>query len=74
LLVGRENLGSGKIEDGKIKNNKIENDENDENDEKDIEIADYKKFFFNYINRCAVSNHSANLIVDKAAIEIANTY
>jgi hypothetical protein len=68
LLVGRENL-----ENGKIKNDKIEDGEI-KNSEKNIEIANYEKFFLNYINRCAVSIHSANLIINKAAIEIANTY
>jgi hypothetical protein len=62
LLVGRESLG-GKIRDDEIKD-----------DEKDIRIVDCEKFFFNYIDRCAISVYSANLIVDKAAIEIANTY
>jgi hypothetical protein len=67
-LVGREDLENGKIEDGEIKDNEIENDE------KNIGIADYEKFFLNYINRCAISVHFTNLIIDKAAIEIANTY
>jgi hypothetical protein len=58
LLVGRENL-----EGGKIGNNKD-----------GIEIANCEKFFFNYADRCAVSLYSANLIIDKATIEIANTY
>jgi hypothetical protein len=62
LLVGRESLG-GKIRDDEIKD-----------DEKDIRIVDCEKFFFNYIDRCAISVYSANLIVDKAAIEIASTY
>jgi hypothetical protein len=62
LLVGRENLES-KIEDDEIKNNK-----------KDIEIVDCEKFLFNYIDRCAISIYFANLIMNKAAIEIANTY
>jgi hypothetical protein len=68
LLVGRENLEDGKIESGKIRNNKIENDE------KDIGTADYEEFFFNYTDRCAISIYSANLIINKAAIETANTY
>jgi hypothetical protein len=63
LLVGRENLKDGEIEDNEKKNNKD-----------GIEIADCEKFFFNYINRCAISLHSANLIIDKATIETANTY
>jgi hypothetical protein len=68
LLIGRKNLGNGEI-----KNNKIENDEIKDN-ENDIETADYEKFFFNYIDRCAVSLHSANLIINKATIETASTY
>jgi hypothetical protein len=63
LLIGRKSLKSGKIEDGEIRD-----------DENDIGIADYEKFFLNYINRCAVSLHSANLIINKATVEIANTY
>jgi hypothetical protein len=58
LLVGRENLKDGKIE----------------NNENNIEIADYEEFFLNYIDRCAVSLYFANLIIDKVTIEIANTY
>ena len=58
MLVGREDL-----EDGEIGDNK-----------EDIKIADCEEFPFNYIGRCAVSIYSANLIIDKAAIEIANTY
>jgi hypothetical protein len=68
LLIGREDLESGEIENGKLEDNKIENNK------KDIEIADYEKFFLNYIDRCAISVHSANLIVDRAAIETASTY
>jgi hypothetical protein len=63
LLIDRENLESGEIENGEI-----------ENDEDGIEITDCEKFFLNYIDRCAVSLHSANLIIDKATIETANTY
>jgi hypothetical protein len=61
-LIGRENL-EDEIKDNKIRDNK-----------EDIEIANYEKFLFNYIDRCAVSIYFANLIIDKAAIEIANTY
>jgi hypothetical protein len=68
LLIGRENLENDEIKNGKIKDDEIKDNEND------IEIANCEKFFFNYINRYAVSIHSANLIIDKAAIEIANTY
>jgi hypothetical protein len=62
LLVGREDL------ENEIENNKIGNGE------KDVEIANCEEFFFNYIDRCAVSVYFANLVMDKAAIEIANTY
>jgi hypothetical protein len=67
-LVGRENLEGGEIKDGEIKDNEIGNGEDG------VEIADYEKFFLNYIGRCAISLHSANLIIDRAATEIANTY
>jgi hypothetical protein len=43
LLVGREDLKGGEIEDNKD----------------GIEIADYKNFFLiNYIDRCAISQYS----------------
>jgi hypothetical protein len=58
LLVGREDLKGGEIKEG----------------EDDIGIADCEKFLLNYINRCAVSLYSANLIINKAITEIANTY
>jgi hypothetical protein len=58
LLVGREDLEGGEIED----------------DENNIGIADCEKFFFNYINCCAILLHSANLIIDRAASETASTY
>jgi hypothetical protein len=58
LLVGHENLEDGGIRD----------------DENDIGIVDCEKKFFNYIDRCAVSLYSANLIIDKVTVEIANTY
>jgi hypothetical protein len=61
-LIGREDL------EDKIGNDKIEDRE------EDVEIADYEEFLFNYIDRCAVSIHFANLIMNRAAIEIANTY
>jgi hypothetical protein len=51
------------MEDNEIKNNKD-----------DIEITNYEKIFLNYINRCAVSLHSANLVIDRATAETANTY
>jgi hypothetical protein len=73
LLVGREDLEDGEIEDGEIEDGEIKNDKIEDGEE-DIGIADYEKFFFNYTDRCAVSVHFANLIIDKAAIEIANTY
>jgi hypothetical protein len=63
LLVGRENLESGEIEGDEIKDN-----------EENIGITDCEKFFFNYINRYAVSLYFANLIIDKATVETANTY
>jgi hypothetical protein len=63
LLVGRENLGGGEIGDDEIGD-----------DEEDIGIANCEKFFFNYINRYAISLHSANLVINRSAIEIANTY
>jgi hypothetical protein len=48
--------------------------ENLENNENDIEIADYENFFLiNYIDRGAISLHSANFIVDRVTIEIAST-
>jgi hypothetical protein len=68
LLIDREDLENVKIENDKIENDVIEN--NEEN----IETADCEKFFLDYINRCAISIHSASLIINKAAIEIANTY
>jgi hypothetical protein len=73
LLVGRENLEDDEIEDGEIEDGEIEDDKI-RDDKKSVETADCEKFFFNYIDRCAVSVHSANLIIDKAIIEIANTY
>jgi hypothetical protein len=63
LLVGREDLGGGEIENGEIGGG-----------EEGVGIADCEEFFFNYAGRCAVSLYSANLIIDRAAIEIANTY
>jgi hypothetical protein len=56
LLVDRENLEDGKIENG----------------EDDIGIVDCEKNFLNYVDRCAVSLYFTNLIIDRAAIEIAN--
>jgi hypothetical protein len=68
LLIGREDLEGGEIRNDKIGNNEIEDGEND------IEIINCEKFFLNYINRCAISLHFANLIINKIMIEIANTY
>jgi hypothetical protein len=68
LLIGREKLENDKIESGEIEDNEIKDNK------EGVEIADCEKFFFNYINRCAVSLYSANLIIDRAAIETANTY
>jgi hypothetical protein len=73
LLVGRENLEGGEIEGGEIEGGEIR-DGKIEDDEKDIGIADCEEFFLNYIDRCAVSIYSANLIINKTAIETANTY
>jgi hypothetical protein len=58
LLVGREDL----------ENDKIGNNENG------VGTANCEKFFLNYIDRCAISLHSANLVIDKATIETASTY
>jgi hypothetical protein len=63
LLVGRENLESDEIGNDEIKD-----------DKENIGIINCEKFFLNYADRCAVSIYFANLIIDKAAIEIANTY
>jgi hypothetical protein len=63
LLVGREGLEDDKIGDDEI-----------EDDEDNVGTADCEKFFLNYTDRCAVSFHSANLIINRAAIEITNTY
>jgi hypothetical protein len=68
LLVGREGLENGEIENGEIGNDEIENGEDN------IGIANCEKFFLNYIDRCAISLYSANLVIDKATIETANTY
>jgi hypothetical protein len=73
LLVGREDLEGGEIKDGEIGGGKIEDGEV-EDDEEDIGIANCEKFFLNYIDRCAVSIYFANLIIDRVAIETANTY
>jgi hypothetical protein len=62
LLVGREDL-ENKIGDDKIEDNK-----------EDVRIADCEEFLFNHTDRCAVSVYFANLIINRAAIEIANTY
>jgi hypothetical protein len=45
-----------------------------ENSENDIGIADYEEFFLNYADRCAVSLHSANLVIVIAAAKIASIY
>jgi hypothetical protein len=47
LLIGRESLKGGEIE----------------NNENGIGIADCEKFFPNYIDRCAISLYFANLII-----------
>jgi hypothetical protein len=63
LLIGREDLEGGEIEDGEIKEG-----------EKDIGIANCEEFFLNYTNHCAISLHSANLIINRITAKIANTY
>jgi hypothetical protein len=63
LLVGREDLENGEIEDDEKESNK-----------KNIGIADCEKFFLNYTDRCAISLYSANLIIDKITVETANIY
>jgi hypothetical protein len=68
LLVGREDLKSGEIENDEIEDGEIKNNK------EDIGIIDCEKFFLNYINRYAISIHSANLIINKIAIEITNMY
>jgi hypothetical protein len=67
-LVGREGLGSGEIENSEIEDGEIGDDENG------VETVDCENFFFNYADRCAISLYSANLIINKATIETANTY
>jgi hypothetical protein len=44
------------------------------NGEDDIGIADCEKFFVNYAGRCAVSLHSANLVIVIAAVKTASMY
>jgi hypothetical protein len=68
LLISRENLENDEIESGEIEDSKIKDSK------ENIKIADCEKFFLNYTDRCAVSIYFANLIIDKAIIEIANTY
>jgi hypothetical protein len=68
LLIGREDLGDGEIGGGEIRDDEIEDGK------EGIEIADCEEFFFNYVDRCAVSIYFANLVIDKAAIEIASMY
>jgi hypothetical protein len=63
LLIDREDLGGDKIRNSEIGE-----------DKENIGIVDCEKFFFNYVNRYAVSIYFANLIIDRAAIEIANIY
>jgi hypothetical protein len=45
-----------------------------EGGEDGVRIADCEKFFLNYAGRCAVSLHSANLIIIIAAVKTANIY
>jgi hypothetical protein len=68
MLVGREGLEGGKIRGGEIGDGEIGSGEDG------VGIAGCEKFFFNYINCCAVSLHSANLVVNKVTVEIASTY
>jgi hypothetical protein len=63
LLVGRESLENGKIENDKIGD-----------DEDGVGIADCEKFLLNYTDRRAVSLYSANSIINKITTETANTY
>jgi hypothetical protein len=59
LLVGREDLGGGEIKDG----------------EDGVGIVDCENFIFiNYIDRCTISLHSANLVINIVIAEITNTY
>jgi hypothetical protein len=50
--------------------------ENDEikDDKNNIGTTDYEEFFINYADRCAVSLHSANLIIIITAVKIADIY
>jgi hypothetical protein len=73
MLIGREGLEDGKIKGGEIEGGEIGNNEIKEGEE-DIGIINYKEFFLNYTDCCAISIYSANLIIDRAAIETANTY
>jgi parallel beta-helix repeat protein len=68
LLVGREDLESGEIENNEIEDNEIRDSEDG------IEIADCEEFFLNHTDRCAVSLHSTNFLINKTTIETANTY
>jgi hypothetical protein len=45
-----------------------------ESDENDVGTADCEKFFINHADRCAVSLHSANLIIVIAAVKTASIY
>jgi hypothetical protein len=68
LLIGREDLEGGEIKDSEIEGDGIGDSE------ENIGIADCEKYFLKYVNRCAVSVYSANLIINRVTIEIANTY
>jgi hypothetical protein len=88
LLIDRENLVEGDKDGVEIVNcadfffiNYIDRGAEDfaENDKikdnkNDIETADYEKFFLNYTDRCAVSLHSANLVIAIAATKTASIY
>jgi hypothetical protein len=43
-------------------------------DEDGVGTADCEEFFINYVGRCAVSLHSANLVIIIAAVKTANIY
>jgi hypothetical protein len=64
LLVGREGLENNKIGNNKIGGGEIEGGEI-EGGEEGVGIADCEEFFLNYIDRCAVSLHFANLVIDR---------
>jgi hypothetical protein len=60
--------GNDEIENGEIRDDEIGDGEDG------VGTADYEKFFLNYADRCAVSLHSANLVVIIAVIKTASIY